>query len=437
MLIIILTDMTMATTTANSEVASLGRVWPREGVSRVPYWVYLDPAVYTLEQERIFRGSTWNYVGLEAEMPNPGDFKSTAIGDTPVVVTRDREGAVHVVVNQCAHRGAKVCREPHGNAKSFQCIYHQWNYDLKGNLVGVPFRNGLMDGDCRVGGMPADFSLGEHGLKKLKVESVNGVIFASFDPHMGPFKEHLGELMWYYFERVFDGRPLRILGHMRQKIAGNWKLVFENIKDPYHASLLHVFLVSFGLFRADQKSKVEMDPEGGHSVLVSRKGEQKASAGTTDMASFKSDYTLNDPSLLDRRKEFKDENTVVMQTIFPGLIVQQQTNTLAMRQILPMGPHAFELVWDFFGFADDDEDMRRFRLKQANLMGPSGLVSIDDAEAIEMCHKGIAGQPDGQAVIELGGRDCPNENHMVTETAIRAFYKRYCRVMGFETEGGI
>src|SRR5260370_675344 len=216
--------------------------------------------------------------------------------------------------------------------------------------------------------MPADFALADHGLQKLNVEVVNGVIFASFDHDMPTFREYLGETMWYYFDRVFDGRPLRILGHVRQKLAANWKLMFENIKDPYHASLLHVFLVSFGLFRADQKSKVEMDETGAHSVLVSRKGEQKASQGTSDMASFKSDYTLHDPSLLAGRKEFKDANTVVMQTIFPNLIVQQQTNTLAMRQMIPMGAGAFELEWDFFGYADDDEEMRRMRLKQANLM---------------------------------------------------------------------
>ena len=423
----------MATIAANPATSVANRFWPDEGVHRVPFAVYLDPEIYALEQERIFRGSTWNYVGLDAEVPKSGDFKTTSIGDTPVVVTRDREGAIHVVVNQCAHRGAKVCREPYGNAKSLQCIYHQWNYDLKGKLIGVPFRNGIAGDNCRIGGMPADFSLAEHGLTKLKVETVNGVIFASFDHGMPPFREYVGETMWYYFDRVFDGRPLRVMGQLRQKIAGNWKLMFENIKDPYHASLLHVFLVSFGLFRADQKSKVEMDDTGGHSVLVSRKGEQKASGGTTDIASFKADYTLHDPSLLDRRKEFKDEYTVVMQTIFPSLIIQQHTNTLAMRQILPLGPHAFELVWDFFGYADDDEEMTRIRLKQANLMGPSGLVSIDDSEAIEMCHRGIAGRPESSAIVELGGRETNNEEHMVTETAIRAFYKHYRNVMGFNS----
>src|SRR5258708_24425855 len=137
---------------------------------------------------------------------------------------------------------------------------------------------------------------------------------------MCPLREYRGDLMLYYLERVFDGRPPRILGHMSQKIAGNWKLIFENIKDPYHASLLHVFLASFGLFRADQKSKVEMDEGGGHAVLVSGKGGQNATAATPDMAALKTDDVLHDRSPLAGRKEFTDDNTVVMQTIFPGLL---------------------------------------------------------------------------------------------------------------------
>ena len=407
------------------------RSWPKEGISRIPYWVYTDQSVYELEQKRIFRGPTWNYVALEAEIPNPGDFKTTFIGDTPIVVTRGRGGELNAFVNKCAHRGAVVCRAHRGNAKDFTCIYHQWRYNLAGKLQAVPFRNGVMDDGVRVGGMPADFRMDEHRMEGLNLEALNGVIFASFDHGMPPVREYLGDLMMYYFERVFDGRPLRLLGHMSQRIEGNWKLMMENIKDPYHASLLHVFLVTFGLFRADQKSKVEMDSTGRHAVLVSRKGEQKATEANQEISQLKADYVLHDPSLLNRRKEFKDENTVVMQTLFPGLIVQQQTNTLAMRQIVTHGPHQFDLNWDFFGYADDDEEMTGFRLKQANLMGPAGLVSIDDVEALEVCHKGFLEHPDESAVVELGGRDYRNENHMVTESAIRGFYHHYREVMGW------
>ena len=117
--------------------------WPTEGASRVPYRVFHDTGIYSFEQEKIFRGQTWNYVGFEVEIANPGDFKTSFVGDTPVVVTRDKEGGLNAFVNRCAHRGAMVCRELSGNRPNHTCIYHQWSYDLKGNLTGVPFKKGI------------------------------------------------------------------------------------------------------------------------------------------------------------------------------------------------------------------------------------------------------------------------------------------------------
>jgi len=110
------------TSTESAESLSVAYSWPQEGVRRIPYWVYTDPAVYALEQRRIFQGSTWNYAGLEAEIPTPGDFKSTFVGDCPIVVTRSKDGALHGFVNRCAHRGSSVCRARYGNAKDFTCI---------------------------------------------------------------------------------------------------------------------------------------------------------------------------------------------------------------------------------------------------------------------------------------------------------------------------
>lgn len=402
------------------------RRWPDEGVARIPYWVYSDPEIYAREQEKIFGGSSWSYVALTAEIPHPGDFKRSFIGDKSVVVVRDAEGGVNVVLNKCAHRGVQFCRKPLGNAKEFMCPYHQWTYDLKGNLLGVPFRRGVK----KQGGMPADFKLEEHGLQKLRVAERHGVIFASFDTQIRPFEDYLGTTMLGYFDRVFDGRELRVLGYSRQVIDANWKLMFENIKDPYHASLLHVFLVTFGLFRADQPSKVQMDETGMHSVLVSSKGEQKVSEGTADMKSFKADFKLNDPKLLTPVREFPGDATVVMQTIWPNLIVQQQSNTLATRQLVTRGAQSFELVWTFFGYANDSEEMTKIRLRQANLMGPSGYVSIDDSEVMEFSQDGVAPHPNARGFVEMGGRESHDENHMVTEAAIRAFYKHYRRVMG-------
>jgi len=98
--------------------------FPRADGSRIPFKVYSSPEIYRLEQERIFRGPVWSFVGLEAEISNPCDFKSTFVGDTPVVVTRNPDGTLSAWVNRCAHRGAMVCRAARGNAKTHICAYH-------------------------------------------------------------------------------------------------------------------------------------------------------------------------------------------------------------------------------------------------------------------------------------------------------------------------
>lgn len=102
-----------------------------------------------------------------------------------------------------------------------------------------------------------------------------------------------------------------------------------------------------------------------------------------------------------------------------------------MRQLIPRGPEAFELAWTFFGYADDTEEMHLRRLRQANLMGPAGLVSVDDSEVMKLSQDGISPYPDVDGILEMGGRDTQDTDHMVTEAAIRSFYDYYCRVMGF------
>lgn len=399
--------------------------WPDAGSSRVPYAIYSDDAVYRRELERIFHGPAWSYVGLEAEIPRPGDFKTSFVGELPVIVVRDRDGAIHALHNRCAHRGAAVCRHAAGNARSFQCPYHQWTYRLDGALQGVPFARGV----AGQGGMPPDFDRSAHALARLHVARRGGVVFASRED-AGPLEDYLGPKMLRWFDRVFDGRALRLLGISRQRIPANWKLMFENIKDPYHASLLHVFLVTFGLFRADNPSRTEMDETGRHSALISRRGgDRAASDATREMASFKQTLELRDPRLLDIVKEFPDDATVVMQTLWPNLIVQQQANTLATRQIVPKGPQAFDLVWTFFAYEDDDAAMLERRLRHANLMGPAGFVSIDDSEVMDLAQRGIQAAGDDAALVWMGGRGVEDQDHIVTEVAIRAFYAHYRRVM--------
>ena len=190
------------------------REWPNHGSSRVPNWVYTDPQIFARELDRIFGASDWLYLCLEAELPNPGDFKRAQLGNREVIAVRGTDGAINVLVNRCAHRSMQICAAGRGTAKEFVCPYHQWTYDLAGNLLGVPFRRGYRG----QGGMPADFRPEEHGLQRLAVTTRHGVVFASFGAPNEPLETYLGERMLGYFDRVFDGRELVMLGHMRQRI---------------------------------------------------------------------------------------------------------------------------------------------------------------------------------------------------------------------------
>ena len=400
--------------------------WPGEGPSRIPAWVYSDPEIFRRERDAIFRGRTWNYVALGCEIPDPGDFKRSWVADMPVVVARDEQGGVNVFVNRCAHRGVEFCKQARGNAKEFMCPYHQWTYSLKGDLTAVAFRKGFK----RQGGMPADFRLQDHALEKLAATERNGVIFASFDASTEPFEDYLGDKMLRYFDRIFDGRELRVLGFMRQIIPANWKLYFDNQKDPYHATLLHYFLISFGLFRASEPSLVRMDALGRHSALVSQKGEQGTVADGEDMKHNNPALTLDGPQMLQPVREFAGPDTVVIQTIWPAVIIQQQSNTLAVRHVIPRRPGAYELAWTFFGYAADDPAMTERRLMQANLMGPAGFVSVDDSEVVAFAQDGIAPYERSHGVVEMDGREIKEADTLVSEGAVRGFYDYYRRVMG-------
>ena len=439
--------------------------WEGESTHRIPFGAYTSDEIHRKELERFFYRGHWCYVGLEAEVPNPGDFKRTVVGERSVILVRDHDGALNVFENICAHRGMRFCRERHGHRSAFVCPYHQWSYNLKGELRGVPLRRGVkQDGEVH-GGMPADFDTAEHGLTRLKVATRGGVVFASFDHAVESFEDYLGPEILGWFDRLFNGRQLKILGYNRQRIPGNWKLMQENIKDPYHPGLLHTWFVTFGLWRADNKSRLRMDRHHRHAAMISTRGSAGQAGQVTQVSSFKATMTLHDPSFIDivpeawwggptppgRPKASAAPSggseahegpsvgapvpTAVMTTIFPSVILQQQVNSVSTRHIQPNGRGSFDFVWTHFGFEDDDAAMTQRRLTQANLFGPAGFVSADDGEVIEFSQQAFESKPSHHALAELGGRGVENTEHMVTETLIRGMYRYWRQVMEAEPAG--
>jgi anthranilate 1,2-dioxygenase large subunit len=413
-----------------TSIGAQRRDWSAADGARTPYEVFTDSGIYEQEQTRIFRGPVWSFLALEAELPKPGDYKSTYVGDVPVVVTRASDGELCAWVNRCAHRGAKVCRYNRGNATDFTCIYHQWGYDQKGNLLGVPFGRGLKG----LPGMPADFDNKEHGLQKLRVESYRGLIFATFDFGAESLFDYIGAEMRPWLDRIFH-KPVEYLGCLRQFADSNWKLYYENVKDPYHGSLLHMFHNTFNVARANMTGKTIVDARHGlHSVLTAAPNMQSSSGDIykqNDVKSFKENVRLNDTAVLESRREFEDGIVTQIQTIFPSLVIQQINNSLACRQILPKAPDKFELIFHLFGYADDDEELRGKRLLQANLIGPAGFISMEDTEVTELIQRAVTPDTHHDSIMYMGrGAGDINKANLITEEMIRRFWVGYRGMMG-------
>lgn len=401
--------------------------WPGDDISRVPYRVYTDPAIHAREQARIFRGPTWNFLCLECEIPNPGDYKTTFVGDAPVIAVRDEKGVINAMVNRCAHKGAQVCYKPRGNISEFNCVYHNWVYDLRGKLTGVAFGRGV----AGKGGLTEEFDRSQHGLERLRVEVFRGLVFATFSDQTPPFADYIGAELVGCIDRVFI-RPLRVLGYHSQILPNNWKLYAENNKDSYHASLLHVFHNTFGVVRPTMGGGIRISDSGWHHLsYTERVAVDDDEIGKEKVRSLHEEYRLEDASLMEHKLELGDTVTNSIQTVFPTLVIQQILNALAVRQLIPRGPDRSELMWTVLGFEDDDDELLELRLKVNNLVGPAGLVSMEDGFAGGLVQRAAAAAAGASTIMPMGGSGIePSQGSRVTEAAVRGFWKGWRECMG-------
>ncbi|MDA1099211.1 MAG: Rieske 2Fe-2S domain-containing protein [Proteobacteria bacterium] len=404
--------------------------WPNNGLTRVPYALYDDQVVYERERERLFKGPTWNVLGLECEIPKPGDYKTSFLGDVPVVLVRGRDGTLKGFENRCAHRGALLCLERFGNAKAFTCVYHAWSYDHDGNLTGVAFQNGVKG----QGGMPADFRRQDHGLRRLKVAALAGLVFGSFDAEVPPLEEYLGAEIVQRIRRVLP-RPVKVLGYYTQTLRNNWKLYAENVRDPYHASILHLFFTTFRINRLSQKGGIIVDASGGHHVsysMLDGKPDKNGGDRDYDAAKLRADDAsigLKEPGLLAGRDEFGDGITLQILSVFPNLVIQQVRNSLVVRQIVPKGVDRTDIVWTNYGFVDDDEELAALRLMQSNFVGPAGYISMEDGAVGAFVQRALPGTAAETSVVMMGGDGATSQESRATETSVRGFWKAYRNAM--------
>ena len=405
------------------------RHWPEEGLTRLPNWLYTDPEIFAREMEIFHHGRTWSFVGLECEIPAPGAWLRSFVGLREVLAIRGENGEVHVVENRCAHRGAPVCWGRRGSGKELICPYHQWTYGWDGGLKAVPFEHGLRG----KGGMPQGFDKSQHGLKRLRSAVRGGGVWASFSDETADFETYIGPRIIAAMDRNVAGRTPRYIGSTRHVIKCNWKLWLENSRDIYHATLLHTFLTNFGLLRADLPP-AELRVDGPHlQATLYRKpvndNPAKAAEAERQIRVSTSRLALCDMDTVSSDIDEYGDNKNFGYNLFPGAMFQQHLNVPSFRQILPKSPGLTEIVWSFFGYAGDDEALRRMRLKQANLLGPAGFVTGEDGEVLAKAQPIYDVSPDGIQILEMGGTGTECLGTMVEENAIRAMYQVYRELM--------
>lgn len=363
--------------------------------------VYTDPQVFAAEIERIWM-KTWLFVGHEAEFPRAGSFKTTQLGDQPVIVVRGDDGRLRVLLNSCRHRGALVCREKIGDAARFQCLYHAWSYDLRGNLAGVPDPAGYV----------IPLAKEKLGLWELpRVASYRGIVFASFTPDVPSLEEHLG-VARAHLDAVFTAADVAVIGLHEYEYRGNWKLHPENTIDGYHPRFLHRRVGQLGTFSQGEA----LDLGGGHGVLAWKNLVKPRNGASGAPSPHGAVSGLNRAMV-----------------VFPNMALVNIGDFINLRMVIP---HAYDrtLISALaLGFESDPADVRLRRAKQlATFQGPAGVAGADDIELFEAAQEGFAARPAAIAWLDISrgmGRPA-GESDLEDESAVRGYYREWRRLMG-------
>ena len=408
---------------------------------RVHRNIYRDPEIFVVEMDRIFARS-WVYVAHESEVREAGDYKTTRIGTQPVIVNRDRQGQVRVMLNRCRHRAASVCQLRSGNATSFRCQYHGWTYDASGDLVGVPFPEGYQHRDRDELGL----------VQAARVESYRGLVFASLAPDVPSLEDHL-EGARAYIDRFMDhlqGHQLEVEDQAHRMVFdGNWKLQMENGVDGYHANFTHQSFFALMQQATGQQSryissKEEAESDGpisahlgnGHGLLDQSQAAsdvlrqrlrtlQGAPPDDADLADF---FGVPDGETLYAATPGPGFNVAV----FPNL----QLIGIQIREIQPVAVDRTEVIIRPMLGTGAPTAINRLRLRYHELFyGIGGFGQPDDMEMFRRVNAGLDATVDDWLWLDRGSRrersgpGGHRTSHITDETPQRGQYAHYRKLM--------
>lgn len=398
--------------------------------------IFVDHDIYQGELKNIF-ARCWLYLCHESQVPKPGDYMTTYMGEDPILVIRDPAGRVRAFLNSCRHRGMRICRSDGGNARTFVCPYHGWSYDSAGKLAGVPrFEAGYKN----------QLDRDQWGLLEVaKLDSYKGTVWATWDPKAVPLTSYLGG-MTTYFDMVVDRMPggLECIGGVHKwTIDANWKFAADNfVGDMYHVPVTHRSNLAVGLRKPWGDEGYQINPGNGHGFGGEFGGLAEGSEAVTA-------YTPFVKSMRERMAESRGDvvNKIVPighGTIFPNFSFLDTLRFRTFRVWHPRGPNKMEIyAWCMVDAQLPEKLKQEVRSQYIFTFGPSGMFEQEDGENWSQCTASTRGwigrQLDFNYQMGLGHErgvrdtlqaDLPGVMGGIwSEINQRGFYKRWADLM--------
>ena len=401
---------------------------PADRLFRVNRRAFTDSAILEAERREVFDRS-WIYAGHESEISKPGDFRARDVAGRPVILARGGDGEARALLNTCTHRGALVCREASGNAKTFQCPYHAWTFSNQGDLIGVPKEEAYS----------GEFNRRDLALANApRMESYRGFIFINFDPQAEDLVDYLAGAR-EYLDLVCDQSEVGmevVSGTQSYCMRANWKLLVENSIDGYHAPITHArymdFLYETGVDRgllATRGTGRGLALGNGHSVIVNEPLGGRPIAHWTPMfgEAKKAEFEAIQQKLAERVGEERADkiaHTSRNLFIFPNLIIND-IMAITIRTFFPAAPDYMDITAWALAPMDESEENRHLRLDNfLTFLGPGGFATPDDVDMLESCQKGFANR-DVVAWSDISRGMHREEPWSNDELQMRAFWRQW------------